>query len=604
LLLVGPVVALAAGLAGVGLVAPPPAGAAPTILYVATAGSDTGNCQSSASPCATVSYALTQAGSGDTIEVSGTIVDHPSVSITVTIEQEPGGAPAVLDGGGTAQNVVFMTSTANLTLDQVTVEDSNGGGGILDESGTLSVVDSTIADNTSGTAGSSPGLGGGIDMDGGTLNVEQSTFADNTAISVTGLGPGFGGAILVDNAAATITDSTFVDNSSQGGLGDGIEFDNGSKTRVLAGDILGHVGAPVAGAHQCSGDTPTDAGYNVSDDSSCGFTGTGSVNDSATLDSFLSPLAANGGPTQTVALLPGSGATPDPAQAVIPASFVAPGQSTPVCSQPDQRGQSRGVPCDMGAYALTTASADGYWLAAADGGVFAYGDVGFYGSMGGKPLNAPIVGIASTPDHDGYWLVASDGGVFAFGDAGFYGSMGGKHLNAPIVGMTETSDGGGYWLAAADGGVFAFGDAAFEGSAATQHLTAPVVHIDRAAHGTGYYLVAADGGVFAFGGATFYGSHGGSALSAPVVGMTKTSDDGGYWLADADGAVFPYGDAVLYGSAATTALRAPIVGIKVSPGGSGYWLVGADGGIFAYGDAPFFGSHGGSPLNAPVVGMA
>ncbi|MHB8219772.1 MAG: IPT/TIG domain-containing protein, partial [Acidimicrobiales bacterium] len=34
----------------------------------------------------------------------------------------------------------------------------------------------------------------------------------------------------------------------------------------------------------------------------------------------------------------------------------------------------------------------------------------------------------------GYDLVAADGGVFAFGTAGFYGSMGGKHLNAPMVG--------------------------------------------------------------------------------------------------------------------------------------------------------------------------
>ena len=40
-----------------------------------------------------------------------------------------------------------------------------------------------------------------------------------------------------------------------------------------------------------------------------------------------------------------------------------------------------------------------------------------YGSMGGKPLNKPIVGMAATPSGDGYWLVASDGGVFAFGDA-------------------------------------------------------------------------------------------------------------------------------------------------------------------------------------------
>ena len=37
-------------------------------------------------------------------------------------------------------------------------------------------------------------------------------------------------------------------------------------------------------------------------------------------------------------------------------------------------------------------------------------------------LNAPIVGITSTPSGQGYWLVASDGAVFAFGDAQFLGS--------------------------------------------------------------------------------------------------------------------------------------------------------------------------------------
>ncbi len=45
----------------------------------------------------------------------------------------------------------------------------------------------------------------------------------------------------------------------------------------------------------------------------------------------------------------------------------------------------------------------------------------------------PIMGIAATPDGGGYWLVASDGGIFSFGDAGFFGSSG-PHL-APIVGM-------------------------------------------------------------------------------------------------------------------------------------------------------------------------
>ena len=33
-------------------------------------------------------------------------------------------------------------------------------------------------------------------------------------------------------------------------------------------------------------------------------------------------------------------------------------------------------------------------------------------------LNKPVVGMASTPDGAGYWLVAADGGIFAFGDAG------------------------------------------------------------------------------------------------------------------------------------------------------------------------------------------
>ncbi len=69
-----------------------------------------------------------------------------------------------------------------------------------------------------------------------------------------------------------------------------------------------------------------------------------------------------------------------------------------------------------------------------------------------------------TPDGQGYWLLASDGGIFSYGDATFFGSMGGKPLNQPMVGMKMTADGGGYWTMASDGGVFSFGDASFLGS--------------------------------------------------------------------------------------------------------------------------------------------
>jgi len=112
----------------------------------------------------------------------------------------------------------------------------------------------------------------------------------------------------------------------------------------------------------------------------------------------------------------------------------------------------------------TITPASGYREVAADGGVFSFKDAQFYGSMGGKHLNAPVVGMAATPDGKGYCLVASRGGVFSFGDAQFYGSMGAKHLNAPVVGMAATPDGKGYWLVASDGGVFSFGDAQFYGS--------------------------------------------------------------------------------------------------------------------------------------------
>src|SRR5439155_13310776 len=93
------------------------------------------------------------------------------------------------------------------------------------------------------------------------------------------------------------------------------------------------------------------------------------------------------------------------------------------------------------AVATQTATSDGYWLVASDGGMFSYGGAQFHGSAGGTKLNRPVVGMAATPSGHGYWLVATDGGIFAYGDAPFGGSAGATRLNQPIVGMAATPSG-------------------------------------------------------------------------------------------------------------------------------------------------------------------
>ncbi len=214
---------------------------------------------------------------------------------------------------------------------------------------------------------------------------------------------------------------------------------------------------------------------------------------------------------------------------------------------------------------LTVSVSDqGYWEVASDGGIFAFGDAGFFGSTGGLTLNKPIVGMAATPDGKGYWLVASDGGIFAFGDAPFFGSTGGLTLNKPIVGMAATPDGKGYWLVASDGGIFAFGDAGFFGSTGGLTLNKPIVAMSPTTDGQGYWLVASDGGIFAFGDAPFFGSTGGLTLNKPIVDMAATLDGGGYWLAATDGGVFSFGDAAFFGSTGGISLNKPIVGMAVA----------------------------------------
>jgi Cu/Zn superoxide dismutase len=162
--------------------------------------------------------------------------------------------------------------------------------------------------------------------------------------------------------------------------------------------------------------------------------------------------------------------------------------------------------------------AAGYWLLGSDGGIFAFGDAAFLGSVGDRRLNQPVVAMAPTPTGEGYWLTAKDGGIFAFGDARFAGSTGSITVNRPVVAMAATPTGDGYWLAGTDGGIFAFGDAEFLGSLGDRPLNSPIVAMAASPTGGGYWLFSADGGVFAFGDADFFGSAGDRRLNRPVVG--------------------------------------------------------------------------------------
>jgi len=245
----------------------------------------------------------------------------------------------------------------------------------------------------------------------------------------------------------------------------------------------------------------------------------------------------------------------------------------------------------------------GYRIVSASGKVSSFGSEKSLGDPSSEHLNAPIVGIASTPDGAGYWLAAADGGVFSYGDATFFGSLGSLRLNAPIVGITPTADDGGYWMVASDGGVFSFGDASFYGSLGSVRLNKPIVGIASTPDGAGYWLVASDGGVFSFGDATFYGSLGGVRLNKPIVGIASTPDGHGYWLVASDGGVFSFGDALFHGSLGGISLVAPVVGITTSAGGAGYWLGAADGGVFSL-KATFFGSGAGLYTTSKVVGIS
>jgi hypothetical protein len=255
--------------------------------------------------------------------------------------------------------------------------------------------------------------------------------------------------------------------------------------------------------------------------------------------------------------------------------------------------------------AVPNDSPQGYWLAAADGGVFSFG-VPFFGSQSGTALTQPIAGMAAIPGGGSYNLAEGNGMVYGDGPRSSDCVNTGSLLNQAIAGIAAAPGGNGCWLVGSGGAVLPLGsNAPFFGSAGALSLAKPIVGIAATPNNDGYDLVASDGGLFAYGpGAHFFGSMGGIPLNQPVVGMAIDPSTGGYWEVAKDGGVFSF-NAPFLGSMGGKPLNQPIVGMAAAPTGDGYYLVASDGGIFAFGTgAHFQGSTGGITLNKPIVGMS
>jgi len=198
--------------------------------------------------------------------------------------------------------------------------DGGGGGGIVGSSG--SVVGSAIHGNAVGDGGwgwngptGAPGAGGGIRS--GSLALTNVTISGNN-----------GGGVSATSGQVTF--STIANNTVCGATG-GATF----RDTIIAGN------APELGGVDCTG-TLVSAGYNlIGATTGCTITGdpTGNLLD---MDPLLGPLADNGGPTWTHALLAGSAALDAGVCTDIEGKLIT----------NDQRGLPRpgGATCDIGAY--------------------------------------------------------------------------------------------------------------------------------------------------------------------------------------------------------------------------------------------------------------
>ncbi|MBI1297963.1 CSLREA domain-containing protein [bacterium] len=199
------------------------------------------------------------------------------------------------------------------------------GGGVLNR-GIFSVTNSTISGNRSGSSeySSYGGNGGGI-FNLGTLFVSGSTISDNTATG---------------DENTTFCDAYKSDPFCIGGFGGGVANDRGVvsvyNSIIADNHIVGSGDGP-----DCLGTVVSDGHNVVGNLGSCNPTGLTNL-DQYNRSAWLAPLADNGGPTPTHALLPQSPALNAGSCTAIDGTSIT----------EDQRGEPRpqGEGCDIGAY--------------------------------------------------------------------------------------------------------------------------------------------------------------------------------------------------------------------------------------------------------------
>jgi PKD domain/HYR domain len=301
---------------------------------------------------------INSASAGDTItfSCSGDIPLTSTLTISKNLTLDGSGQSVTLDGGGSVQ-VLSVNSGVTFTLNALTIahgsDSSVGGGGLYNNGGTVSITNSTFANNSA--SGGNASEGGGLFNNRGTVSITNSTFASNSASGGSGAG---GGGLQNHCGIVNITNSTFANNSGIGG-GGGLANDCGavsitsstfaSNSAIRGGGIYNLDGLSIGGsivAENTGGDCIpgvditgiTDQGYNLDSDSSC-FSASTSLH----TNPQLAGLTSNGGPTQTMALQQGSPA------------IDAVASSANICPSTDQRGNTRPddaseTACDMGAY--------------------------------------------------------------------------------------------------------------------------------------------------------------------------------------------------------------------------------------------------------------